>query len=394
MALFWRKRKPAETADDAAEEVVVSEDDGGGETAEAVEIAGEGGDAVAESEALSAAGELSQPLEEVGEAAGEAPPATEESAGEREPPPEGEGRRRGLFARLRRALGRGLGGKLAALLGRRRIDEALLEELETLLISSDLGVDTTLDILDTVRDRAARNELGDASAIRELIRDHLTTTLEAVEAPLTLEAEPGPAILIVIGVNGSGKTTTIGKLAFRLVRDGKGVVIAAADTYRAAAAEQLVVWGERAGCPVVRKEAGADPAAVVYDALSQAKQEGADVVIVDTAGRLHTDTNLMEELAKIARIAARQVPDAPHEVLLVLDATTGQNAVQQAELFHRYTGLTGLVLTKLDGTAKGGIVVGITHRLKVPVKLIGIGEGVEDLRDFDAGAFIDALMAE
>jgi len=386
MALFWRKRKSAETADDATQEVAVSD--------EAAETAEEGGDVVAETEApIVVADEPPQPLEEVSETADEEVPSEEESAEAREQSPEGEGRRRGLFARLRRAIGRGLGGRLAALLGRRKIDEVLLEELETLLISSDLGVDTTLDILDTVRERAARNELADASAIRELIRDHLTTTLEAVEAPLTLAAEPGPTVLIVIGVNGSGKTTTIGKLAFRLVRDGKGVVIAAADTYRAAAAEQLAVWGERAECTVVRKEAGADPAAVVFDALAQAKKEDADVVIIDTAGRLHTETNLMEELAKIARVASRQVPDAPHEVLLVLDATTGQNAVQQAELFHRYTGLTGLVLTKLDGTAKGGIVIGITHRLKVPVKLIGMGEGVEDLREFEAGAFIDALMS-
>jgi len=389
MALFWRKRKPAETADDIAEEVAVSEGAADGAAVEAIEdaaeggIAEEGGAAVVESEPVVAA---------------DAPPAAvgepvEAPAEEPAPHPAEDEPRRGLFARLKRALGRGLGGRLAALLGRRKIDEALLEELETLLISSDLGVDTTLDILDAVRDRASRNELADASAIRELIRDHLTTTLEQVEAPLVLAAEPGPAVLIVIGVNGSGKTTTIGKLAFRLRREGKGVVIAAADTYRAAAAEQLAVWGERAECTVVRKEAGADPAAVVYDALTRAKQEGAEVVIVDTAGRLHTETNLMEELAKIARIAARQVPDAPHEVLLVLDATTGQNAVQQAELFHRYTGLTGLVLTKLDGTAKGGIVIGITHRLQVPVKLIGIGEGVEDLRDFDAGAFVDALMS-
>ncbi len=391
MALFWRKRKQVQTADDATEEAVVSEEGGDGE-------APEGGDdaACAVAEGLSAAAQVvdaEAERERVGEEAATEPASAADLAEGGGGQAGGEERRRGLFARLRRALGRGLGGKLAALLGRRKIDEALLEELETLLISSDLGVDTTLDILDTVRERASRNELADASAIRELIRDHLTTTLEGVEAPLTLAAEPGPAILIVIGVNGSGKTTTIGKLAFRLVRDGKGVVIAAADTYRAAAAEQLVVWGERAECTVVRKEAGADPAAVVFDALAQAKKEGADVVIIDTAGRLHTETNLMEELAKIARVASRQVPDAPHEVLLVLDATTGQNAVQQAELFHRYTGLTGLVLTKLDGTAKGGIVVGITHRLKVPVKLIGIGEGVEDLRDFDAGAFIDALMS-
>ncbi|HBB41351.1 MAG: signal recognition particle-docking protein FtsY [Nitrospirae bacterium CG18_big_fil_WC_8_21_14_2_50_70_55] len=367
MALFWRKRKPDEAATEAA---ALPAREPEGEATPAGVGAGAG--------APAAEGVATEP----------APLATEDAVA---PVAKAEGH--GLFARLRRVLGRGLGGRLAALLGRRRIDEALLEELETLLISSDLGVDTSLEILEAVRERASRDELKEATAIRELIRDHLTATLEAVAAPLVVVAEPGPAVVIVIGVNGSGKTTTIGKLAFRLVREGKGVVIAAADTYRAAAAEQLAIWGERAGCAVVRKEAGADPAAVVYDALARAKQDKAEVVIVDTAGRLHTETNLMEELAKIARVASRQVPDAPHEVLLVLDATTGQNAVQQAELFHRYTGLTGLVLTKLDGTAKGGIVVGITHRLGVPVKLIGIGEGVEDLRDFDPAAFVDALLA-
>ncbi|RMF87948.1 MAG: signal recognition particle-docking protein FtsY, partial [Nitrospirae bacterium] len=347
MALFWRRRKRDPEA--APPEAVEAEQTAAAE---------------AEAEAAAEAAEAPPPPEPAAEAAAEGP--------DPEPPAEAvPARRRGLFARLRRALGRGLGARLAALLGRRKIDEALLEELETLLISADLGVGTTLEILDTVRERARRHELADASAIRDVIHDHLVATLEAVEAPLTLEADPGPAVLLVVGVNGSGKTTTIGKLAFRLVREGKGVVIAAADTYRAAAAEQLAVWAERAECTLVRKEAGADPAAVVFDALKAAREQGAEVVIVDTAGRLHTEANLMEELAKIARVAGRQVPGAPHETLLVLDATTGQNAVQQAELFHRYTGITGLVLTKLDGTAKGGIVVGITGRLGVPVKLIG-----------------------
>jgi len=301
--------------------------------------------------------------------------------------------RRGLFARLRQALSRGLFGALGDLLrGRKEIDAELLEELEALLIGSDLGVQTTLDILGTVEERVARKELSDPVAIRGVIRDHLIATLKASEAPLTLAAGSGPAVLLIIGVNGSGKTTTIGKLAHRLREEGRKVVIAAADTYRAAAAEQLGIWADRAGAPLVRKDAGADPAAVVFDALRYARDEASDVVIIDTAGRLHTEVNLMEQLAKIRRVASREFPGAPHETLLVLDGTTGQNAISQAELFHRYTQITGLVLTKLDGTAKGGIVVAISAKLGIPVKLIGLGEGLADLRDFEIEPFVDALM--
>jgi len=301
--------------------------------------------------------------------------------------------RRGLFARLRKALGRGLFGALGDLLrGRKEIDAALLEELETVLIGSDLGVQTTLDIIGEVEERVSRKELTDPVAIRGVIRDHLIATLKATEASLTLTADAGPAVLLIIGVNGSGKTTTIGKLAHRLREEGRKVVIAAADTYRAAAAEQLGVWADRAGAPLVRKEAGADPAAVVFDALRYAREDASDVVIIDTAGRLHTEVNLMEQLAKIRRVASREFPGAPHETLLVLDGTTGQNAISQAELFNRYTDISGLILTKLDGTSKGGIVVAISAKLGIPVKLIGIGESLEDLRDFEIEPFVDALM--
>jgi fused signal recognition particle receptor len=329
-----------------------------------------------------AAVEPTQP--EVSEAPPE-PPPTPASA----PPAP----RRGLFARLRQALSRGLFGALGDLLrGRKEIDAELLEELEALLIGSDLGVQTTLDIIGDVEERVSREELTDPIAIRGVIRDHLITTLKQVEAPLQLAAADGPAVVLIIGVNGSGKTTTIGKLAHRLRGEGRKVVIAAADTYRAAAAEQLGIWADRAGAPLVRKDAGADPAAVVFDALRYARDDDSDVVIIDTAGRLHTEVNLMEQLAKIRRVASREFADAPHETLLVLDGTTGQNAISQAELFNRYTDISGLVLTKLDGTSKGGIVVGISAKLRIPVKLIGIGESLEDLRDFEVEPFVDALM--
>jgi fused signal recognition particle receptor len=383
---FGRSKKSDAAIDNASEEVAVdaqldvaeadtpgAEADVGrvAEVANAEEVADR---AVAEAAATDVSGRTDEDNEPARAAASDAP-------------------RRGLFARLRKALGRGLFGALGDLLrGRKEIDAALLEELETLLIGSDLGVQTTLDIIGEVEERVSRKELTDPVAIRGVIRDHLITTLKASEAPLTLIAESGPAVLLIIGVNGSGKTTTIGKLAHRLRDNGRKVVIAAADTYRAAAAEQLGVWAERAGAPLVRKDAGADPAAVVFDALRYAREDESDVVIIDTAGRLHTEVNLMEQLAKIRRVASREFPGAPHETLLVLDGTTGQNAISQAELFNRYTDISGLVLTKLDGTSKGGIVVGISAKLGIPVKLIGIGEGLTDLRDFEVEPFVDALM--
>jgi fused signal recognition particle receptor len=351
---------------------------------------------VSAEEVAEAPAEEKPPAPEAEEAVAEAPQpeASEALAGSPSPPAAAPAApRRGLFARLRRALGRGLFGALGDLLrGRKEIDAELLEELETLLIGSDLGVQTTLDIIGEVEERVSRKELTDPAAIRGVIRDHLVATLKASEAPLALTAAEGPAVLLIIGVNGSGKTTTIGKLAHRLREEGRKVVIAAADTYRAAAAEQLGVWAERAGAPLVRKDAGADPAAVVFDALRYAREDTSDVVIIDTAGRLHTEVNLMEQLAKIRRVASREFPGAPHETLLVLDGTTGQNAISQAELFNRYTDISGLVLTKLDGTSKGGIVVGISAKLGIPVKLIGIGESLEDLRDFEVEPFVDALM--
>jgi len=384
---FFRRSKKAEPeAENAPEEVAVDESV---EAAEEEALGVEAGVArmaePAPEDTAEAAGHEYAAVADEPEAATAESTATPAPAA---PPP-----RRGLFARLRKALGRGLFGALGDLLrGRKEIDAALLEELETVLIGSDLGVQTTLDIIGEVEERVSRKELTDPVAIRGVIRDHLIATLKASEAPLSLTAEAGPAVLLIIGVNGSGKTTTIGKLAHRLREEGRKVVIAAADTYRAAAAEQLGVWADRAGAPLVRKEAGADPAAVVFDALRYAREDASDVVIIDTAGRLHTEVNLMEQLAKIRRVASREFPGAPHETLLVLDGTTGQNAISQAELFNRYTDISGLVLTKLDGTSKGGIVVAISAKLGIPVKLIGIGESLEDLRDFEIEPFVDALM--
>jgi fused signal recognition particle receptor len=309
-----------------------------------------------------------------------------------EAPPE----RRGLFSRLRDRLARTraqLGAGLSDLfLGRKRIDDDLLEELETLLLTADLGVEATGRIIGDLTQRVKRQSLSDPQALLAALKEDLRGILTGAQAPVR-EAAPGrPQVILVVGVNGAGKTTTIGKLAKRLQEEGNSVVLAAGDTFRAAAVEQLQTWGERNRVPVVAQQMGADSASVVFDALQAASARGADVLIADTAGRLHTKSNLMEELAKIARVLKKLDPEAPHEVMLVVDATTGQNALNQAVQFHRSVGLTGITLTKLDGTAKGGIVFAIAERLKVPIRFIGVGEGIEDLRPFDADEFLDALL--
>ncbi len=276
--------------------------------------------------------------------------------------------------------------------GRKQIDADLLEELEYTLISADIGVTTTNEILDRIRERVDRKLVGDSGELRGLIREYLLEVLQANDRPLAYLAEP-PAVIMVVGVNGAGKTTTIGKLASHLKSEGHSVLLCAADTFRAAAVEQLEVWGERTGTRVIRQQTGADPSAVMFDALQAAKSGKSDYVIIDTAGRLQTKTNLMAELEKMRRTAARVIPDAPHEVLLVLDATTGQNGLEQARKFTETSGVTGIVLTKLDGTAKGGVVVAIARELALPIRFIGVGEKVEDLLPFDPEAFIDSLFA-
>jgi fused signal recognition particle receptor len=276
--------------------------------------------------------------------------------------------------------------------GRKQIDGDLLEELEYTLISADIGVTTTNEILERIRERVDRKLVGDSGELRGLIREYLLEVLQANDRPLAYLAEP-PAVIMVVGVNGAGKTTTIGKLASHLKAEGHTVLLCAADTFRAAAVEQLEVWGERTQTRVIRQNTGADPSAVMFDALQAAKSGKTDYVIIDTAGRLQTKTNLMAELEKMRRTAARVIPDAPHEVLLVLDATTGQNGLEQARKFTETSGVTGIVLTKLDGTAKGGVIVAIARELALPIRFIGVGEKVEDLLPFDPEAFIDSLFA-
>lgn len=271
-----------------------------------------------------------------------------------------------------------------------KIDEALLDELEEALISSDMGALTASSVLKDMRERFKRKELSSPEEVRARLRRLLLEILEPVSVRFSVDASP--YTILVVGVNGTGKTTTIGKLAYRLRGEGKKVILAAADTFRAAASEQLSVWGERAGMPVIKHQEGADPGAVVFDAIAATKARSADVLIVDTAGRLHTKSNLMEELKKIRRIMAREIPGAPHEVLLVLDANTGQNALVQARMFNEAVGVTGIALTKLDGTPKGGIVFAIAKELSIPVKFIGIGEAIEDLRDFYPKEFVEAVL--
>ena len=270
-----------------------------------------------------------------------------------------------------------------------KIDEDLLEELEEALILSDVGASTSAKIVAEVEKRAKLRKTTTASELRDLLREVLTDNM-LDNQPLDVSGRP--AVILVIGVNGVGKTTSIGKLAARYVSEGKKVMLSAADTFRAAAADQLEIWAKRAGADIVRHGEGADPAVVVFDSISAAKARGSDIIIVDTAGRLHNKANLMNELAKIDRVISRELPDASRETLLVLDATTGQNAVHQAEEFNKAAELTGIILTKLDGTAKGGIVIAISAGLGVPVKLVGVGEGIDDLIDFDRAAFLEAIL--
>jgi fused signal recognition particle receptor len=301
----------------------------------------------------------------------------------------------GLLDRLKAGIEKTRSGLLDrledALAGRREIDAAVLDEIEETLYTADIGVATTTEIVERLRERADRNLLSDGDELKRLIREHLLEVLEGAERPMPHVAEP-PAVVMVVGVNGSGKTTTIGKLAQLYQSEGRKVLLCAADTFRAAAIEQLEVWGQRTSTDVIRQKTGADPSAVIFDALQAAKARKVDYVIVDTAGRLHTKENLMSELEKMRRTATRVVPGAPHEVLLVLDATTGQNGLEQARRFTESSGVTGIVLTKLDGTAKGGVVVAITRELNLPIRYIGVGEKTDDLLPFDPEQFIASIF--
>jgi len=309
-----------------------------------------------------------------------------------------DGASRGLYKRLKRGLARTRAnfrdGLTGLVLGRKQIDDDLFEELEILLLTADVGVDATSRIIDDLRQRNRRRELADPQALSGVLRAQLTDILTRADAPVKAAAADKPQVVLMVGINGAGKTTTIGKLAKRLQNEGQQVMLAAGDTFRAAAVEQLQTWGERNQIPTIAQHSGADSASVIFDALQAATARGADVLIADTAGRLHTKTNLMDELTKIARVMKKIDPDAPHEVMLVVDAGTGQNALNQAVQFHEAVGLTGITLTKLDGTAKGGIVFAIAERLEVPIRFIGVGEQIEDLRHFDADEFVRALFEE
>jgi fused signal recognition particle receptor len=302
---------------------------------------------------------------------------------------------RGFFKRLRAKLNQGpawLTADLTELLPGRKIDAEILDDLETRLITADVGAEATRRILEDLRTRVARKELKDVDALLKALHDAMFEILKPVETPLTIDPNIKPYVILVVGINGAGKTTTIGKLARRLLADGHSVMLAAGDTFRAAAREQLEVWAERNQVPIIAHQGGAEPAAVIFDGLQAARARRMDVLIADTAGRLHTQTHLMDELKKVKRVLQRLDAGAPHEVLLVLDGTIGQNAVAQAEEFHKGLGVTGLVVTKLDGTAKGGVVLAIAQKLKIPIRFVGVGEDTEDFGVFNASDFVSALL--
>lgn len=304
----------------------------------------------------------------------------------------------GFFARLKQGLSKtsaSIGEGMASLfLGKKLIDDELLEDIETRLLTADVGVEATSVIIQSLTQKVARKQLADADALYKSLQAELAAMLKPVEKPLNISSQNKPFVILVVGVNGAGKTTTIGKLAKKLQLEGKKVMLAAGDTFRAAAVEQLQVWGERNKIPVIAQHTGADSASVIFDAVQAAKARGIDVLIADTAGRLHTKDNLMEELKKVRRVISKLDADAPHEVLLVLDAGTGQNAISQAKQFHQTVELTGLALTKLDGTAKGGVIFALAKQFGLPIRYIGVGESIDDLRTFEAEPFVQALFAE
>ncbi len=304
----------------------------------------------------------------------------------------------GFFARLKQGLSKtsaSIGEGMASLfLGKKAIDDDLLDELETRLLTADVGVEATTAIMQNLARRVSRKELADSGALYKALQEELASLLKPVEQPLVIDSSKQPFVILVVGVNGVGKTTTIGKLAKKLQLEGKKVMLAAGDTFRAAAVEQLQIWGERNKIAVIAQHTGADSASVIFDAVQAAKARGIDVLIADTAGRLHTKDNLMEELKKVRRVMGKLDESAPHEVLLVLDAGTGQNAINQTKQFNQSVELTGLALTKLDGTAKGGVIFALAKQFGTPIRYIGVGEGIDDLRTFEADAFVDALFAE
>jgi len=306
-------------------------------------------------------------------------------------------KKEGFFSRLKKGLLKtrvNIGAGFSSIFSGKKIDDDLFEELETQLLTADLGVDTTMKLIDRLTDGANRKQLKDGDALYELMKQEMAAMLKTAEQPLTIPAEKKPFVILMVGVNGVGKTTTIGKLAKQFQNEGKSVMLAAGDTFRAAAVEQLQVWGERNSIPVIAQHTGADSASVVFDAFQAAKARNVDVLIADTAGRLQNKDNLMQELEKIARVMKKIDPDAPHEVMLTIDAGTGQNAISQVNLFNQCVGLTGITLSKLDGTAKGGVIFAVADKFNIPIRYIGVGEGIDDLRSFKSDDFIDALFSQ
>ncbi len=303
----------------------------------------------------------------------------------------------GFFEKLKKGLSKthqGFVEKIDRLfLGKKTIDQDLLDELEALLFEADIGVNTTTQLIEGVQRGLKRGEIQEPDKVKDFIKQEILRILKIGENPISINfSQTRPFVFMVVGVNGVGKTTTIGKIAYQYSSQGKKVLIGAADTFRAAAIEQLEIWANRVGADLIKQSKGSDPSAVAFDSIHAARARGTDLVFIDTAGRLHTKVNLMEELKKLKRIISRECPGAPHEILLILDATTGQNAISQAKLFNEAIGVTGIALTKLDGTAKGGIIIGITEELKIPIRYIGVGEGIDDLKEFNANEFVQALF--
>jgi len=306
-------------------------------------------------------------------------------------------KKEGFFSRLKKGLLKtrvNIGSGFASIFSGKKIDDDLFEDLETQLLTADLGVDTTMKLIDSLTDAADRKQLKDGDALYDLMKQEMAAMLKTAEQPLEIRADKKPFVILMVGVNGVGKTTTIGKLAKQFQNEGKSVMLAAGDTFRAAAVEQLQVWGERNSIPVIAQHTGADSASVVFDAFQAAKARNVDVLIADTAGRLQNKDNLMQELEKIARVMKKIDPDAPHEVMLTIDAGTGQNAISQVNLFNQCVGLTGITLSKLDGTAKGGVIFAVADKFNIPIRYIGVGEGIDDLRAFKSDDFIDALFSQ
>jgi len=304
--------------------------------------------------------------------------------------------KKGLFERFKSGLSKtrqNIGGKIDTLIkSTRKLDDEFFEELEDILIQADVGINTSLELVGKIRSAAKKKKINDPNEVSDLIKEAIKEIMNTEQVPLNTSPDK-PTVILVVGVNGAGKTTSIAKLANKFKRENKRVILAAGDTFRAAAIDQLQIWADRVGVELIKHQEGSDPGAVVFDAISAARARKADVLIIDTAGRLQNKSNLMKEISKVRKVIEKEIPEAPHEVLLVLDATTGQNAISQAQIFSEATGVSGIVLTKLDGTAKGGIVIAVAKELNIPVKLVGIGEGIEDLREFSPDIFVQALFA-